>query len=82
MSLHKHHLLQVQEQIDFFQEGSEAAAPPRLGAGRARSGAERGAGGRAGRAELASPGARRLLAAPAGAGNPLPSQPFPAVGSY
>lgn len=25
MSLHKHHLLQVQEQIDFLQECSEAA---------------------------------------------------------
>lgn len=68
MSLHKHHLLQVQEQIDFFQEGSEAAALPRLDA-------ERGAGGRAGHKELASPSARRLLAAPAGAGSPLPAIP-------
>lgn len=56
MSLHKHHLLQVQEQIVFFQKGSRAAAPPRLGS-------ERDAGIRAGLAELALPGVRRLFAA-------------------
>lgn len=36
MSLHKHHLLQVREQIDFFQEGSEA--PPALDGGSGRHG--------------------------------------------
>lgn len=70
MSLHKHHLLQVQEQIDFFQEGSRAAALPAPGAARS-SGARGDAQGRAG---FASSGARSLLAAPTGASSPLPSQ--------
>lgn len=47
MSLHKHHLLQVQEQIVFFLWSSSGTAPGR-GAG---------PGARAGRALLSSPGA-------------------------